>query len=257
VIRSSRTGVRVTLVPAGVVQVLLCRYDGPFGVPRAHVANRFRLVARRLILERSRAGKLAAELDGIPQAQSGVYGCPSGTAAAIVAYFRYGSGPLDPVRVELSGCMTATNGHVTRPAGIANTTVLDNLEALIHATPPRSGGHRTAGALTATIDGHLLLCGGPAPGRCFVTTIGGCAPPAGCSRSDRVVAIGSAGAIVAQQRLRFPWPNGRFRLRVPPGQYAVELLADGARIHDRVMQTKGATAHAGHTTTVVFLFNVS
>jgi hypothetical protein len=257
VIRSSRSGVNVTLVPAGVAQVLLCRYDGPFGAPRAHIANRFRLVARRLIVERARAGGLAAELDRIPQGQSGGYVCPSDTGAAIVAYFRYGSGPPDPVRVELSGCLTATNGHVTRQAGIGNATVLDNLEALIHATPPRSGRHGTAGARDATIHGHLLLCGGPAPGRCFVTTIGGCAPPEGCSRSDRVVAIGSAGAIVAQQRLRFPWPNGRFRVRVPPGQYAVELLADGARIHDRMMQTKGATAHAGHTATVVFQFNVS
>jgi hypothetical protein len=256
VIRSSRTGVSETLVPAGVVQVLLCRYDGPFGAPRAHIATRFRLVARRLIVERARAGKLAAEFDRIPQGQSGGYVCPSDTAAAIVAYFRYGSGPPDEVKLELNGCMTATNGHVTREAAIGNATVLDNLEALIHATPPRSGGDRTAGARNATIDGHPLLCGAPAPGRCFVTTIGGCAPPAGCSPSDRVVAIGSAGAIVAQRRLRFPWPDGRFRLRVPPGQYAVELLADGARIHDRVMQTKGATAHAGRTTTVVFLFNV-
>ena len=256
VIRSSRTGASVTLVPAGVVQVLLCRYDGPFGGPRPHIANRFRLVARRLVVDRARAAKLAAELDRIPQGPSGEYVCPSAIGAAIVAYFGYASGPPAPVTVELSGCMTATNGHVTRDAGIGDATVLDRLEALIHAAPVRSGGNRTGGARNATIDGHLLLCGGPAPGRCFVTTIGGCAPPDGCSRSDRVVAIGTAGAVVAQQRLCFPWPNGRFRLRVPPGQYAVELLADGARIHGRVMQTKGATARAGHTTTVVFLFNI-
>ena len=253
-IRSSRTGASATLVPAGAVRVLLCRYDGPFGGPRAHVANRFRLVARRLIVDRVRAGKLGAMLDRIPRASYGYASCPN-SGAAIIAFFRYASGPGDPVRVNLTGCMTATNGQMISDAGIGEAPVLDELEALIHGAPARSGGGTGSGG-TATIDGHLLLCGGPAPGRCFVTTIGGCAPPDGCSRSDRVVAIGTAGAIVAQQRLRFPWPNGRFRLRVPPGQYAVELLADGPRIHDRVMETKGATARAGHTTTVVFPFNI-
>jgi hypothetical protein len=154
-----------------------------------------------------------------------------------------------------TGPIIQANGQVISNAGIGEAPVPDELEALIHAEAAGSGGGTRSGD-TATIDGHLLLCGGPAPGRCFVTTIGGCGPPDGCSRSDRVVAIGTAGAIVAQQRLRFPWPNGRFRLRVPAGQYAVELLADGPRIHDRVMETKGATARAGHTTTVVFLFSI-
>ncbi len=113
-----------------------------------------------------------------------------------------------------------------------------------------------AGAADATIAGYLWLCGGPAPGRCFRSTIGSCGPPLGCSRTDRVVAIGAAGLIVAQQRLRFPWPDGRFRLIVPAGRYAVELLADGPRIHDFLVQTIGVTVRAGQRANAIFRFDV-
>lgn len=244
------------LVPPGTDQVLLCRYDGPFGGPSAHVTQRFRLIARQVILDHGHATQLAAELDRLPEVPSGgLVGCAKRTAT-IVAFFRYATGPVDPVSVDLAGCMTATNGDVTREAGIGDATILNKLEALIHAEPTRSPGSQTGSATMATIAGYVWLCGGPAPGRCFASTIGGCAPPDGCSRSDRVVAIDSAGEIVAEQRLRFPYPNGRFRLLVPPGQYAVELLADGPRIHDQLMQTQGATARARHSTKVVFTFDI-
>jgi len=240
-------------VPPGTDQVLLCRYDGPFGGPGAHIAQRFRLVAGRLIVDRVQAAALADTLNRLPRAPGGV-DCGRQGNAAIVAFFHYPSGTDDPVLVNLTGCMTATNGHLTGVAGVGDGSILDKLEALVHAEP--TSGSPTQGAPTATIAGHLWLCGGPAPGRCFASTIGGCAPPDGCSRSDRVVAVDTAGEIVAEQRLRYPYPDGRFRLHVPAGQYAVELLADGPRIHDRVMQIQGTTARAGHTTTVAFTFNI-
>ncbi len=254
--RGSDSNATWKLVPAGTGQVLLCRYDGPFGARNARIADRFRLVGRRLVDSHSYAAELAAELNRLPLVPGGgTAGCPE-RVAAIVAFFRYPAGPADPVRVELAGCMTVSNGVLTSEAGNGGATILDALEELVHATPVTSSGFSSGGARTATIAGQLRLCGGPAPGRCFSSTVGGCAPPDGCSRSDRVVAIDTAGAIVAEQRLRFPYPDGKFRLQVSPGQYAVELLADGPRIHDRVMQTRGATARARHTARVIFTFDV-
>jgi hypothetical protein len=45
-------------------------------------------------------------------------------------------------------------------------------------------------------------------------------------------------------------------LHVRPGDYAVELLADGTRVHDRLLQTTGATARSRDTTTINFHFDV-
>jgi hypothetical protein len=250
-LRSSRSGADVTLVPSGTDQVLLCRYDGPFGGPDARVVPRFRLVAERLMVSRDRAGPLAEDLDRLQRSPGGAAGECGKQGAAIIAFFHYPSGTDDPVSVNPTACMTATNGQLTSEAGAGDGSILDKLEALIHAKAARSSGSRTA-----TIAGYLWLCGGGAPGRCFASTIGGCAPPDGCSRSDRVVAVDTAGQMVAEQRLRYPYPDGRFRLQVRPGQYAVELLADGPRIHDRVIQTQGATARARHTTKIVFTFDI-
>jgi hypothetical protein len=241
------------LVPAGVVQVLLCRYDGPFGDPHTYVAQRFRLVAGRTIADRASAGALAAQLDRLPAVPSGGFSCPGNGGAAIIGVFRLESGSQDTVRVNLTGCMTATNGSVVREAGLGDGGMLDTLEALLHAEPANPLSLRT-GSGPATIDGHILLCGGPAPGRCFITSIGGCAPPDGCSESDRVIVIATSGEIVAEQHLASA--HGSFRLHVAPGQYAVELLADGPRIHDRVLGTEGVTARAAATSTAIFQFAI-
>jgi hypothetical protein len=248
-VSSARVGASAALVPAGATQVVLCRYDGPFGGPASSLTQRFRLVAT-LTLNGPRARSLAAGLDRLPTMPPG---CRGGSGAAVVGFFRYPAGSPDPVRINLGGCGTATNGHVMRSANLNGEPFLDKLEALIH---PRPADPRALGAPDATIAGYLWLCGGPAPGRCFRSTIGSCSPPLGCSRTDRVVAIGTSGLIVAQQRLRFPWPDGRFRLLVPAGRYAVELLADGARIHDCLVQTIGVSAHAGRAAKVVFVFDV-
>jgi hypothetical protein len=251
VIGSGRIGARVALVPTGARRVLLCRYDGPFGGSGIHLSHRFRLIAGRVIDDPRRVSSLAAELNRLPTI-SGAYACPNDTGAEIVAFFRYGSGPDDPVKVDVTGCMLATNGYIVRAAGLNGATLVDELEALIHATESRSGRQR--GARDAIIDGYVRLCGGPAPGRCFAGSIGGCAPSGGCARSDRVVVIDTGGEQIAQQKLSPA--HSRFRLRVRPGNYAVELLADGKRVHDRLLQTQGATARTGHPTTVMFHFDV-
>lgn len=248
---SSRIGARAAPVSAGAQRVLLCRYDGPFGGSGIGPANRFRVIARRAIDDPRRVSSLASELNRLPR-MTGAYACPSDTGAAVVAFFGYGSGPVDPVKVDMTGCMIATNGHIVATAGLNGPTILDELEALIHATP--SSSPRSGGARDAIIDGYVRLCGGPAPGRCFISSIGGCTPAEGCSRSDRVVLIETTGEQVAQEKL--PPAHGRFRLRVPTGDYAVELLADGGRVHDRLLQTQGAAARAGRTTTVIFNFDV-
>jgi hypothetical protein len=50
--------------------------------------------------------------------------------------------------------------------------------------------------------------------------------------------------------------HARFRLNVSPGDHTIELLADGKHVHGQVPQTKHVQARAGHTSAVVFLFNV-
>jgi hypothetical protein len=56
-----------------------------------------------------------------------VFSCPMDDGSEILALFEYGSGPADPVTVDLTGCSIATNGRVTRMAGAA---IVSQLEAL-------------------------------------------------------------------------------------------------------------------------------
>jgi hypothetical protein len=158
------------------------------------------------------------------------------------------------VRIGLD-CGLVTNGHVIDTASLDGHAILGKLEALIHANPAGPGTtQRQGGAGEATIAGNITLCGGP-NGGCFVANFGGCAPPNGCSRADRVVAINTRGVIVAEEYLPLK-RKPRFRLRVTPGQYAIELLSDGARVHDALLQTRGATAHIGQPAKVIFVLNI-
>jgi hypothetical protein len=45
-------------------------------------------------------------------------------------------------------------------------------------------------------------------------------------------------------------------LHVPPGAYALELLADGRHVHSMLVQSKTVTAAAGRTATADFRFDV-
>lgn len=248
-IRSSRPGAAANLAPKGAETLLLCRYDGPLGSPGTRLKNRFRLVASRWLSDRLKVAALTAALDRLPRAK-GSDACPSETGAAIIGFFGYRSGPTSPVRVDLTGCVIATNGHVFRLAGLNRTTLVDALEALVHAGP----SHTAPNGASALITGEVRVCGGPAPGGCFVSTVGGCTAGQGCADSDRVIAIDDAGEVAAEQSLSPR--HARFQLRVSPGNYVVELLADGRRVHDRLMQAVGATARARHRTRIVFRFDV-
>jgi hypothetical protein len=245
---SSRPGAHRNLVPGRPETLLLCRYDGPLGSPSAPRPPAFPLVAQLLITNRSRISALAREFNRLPK-MMGAFACPLDSGAAIIARFGYSTGPNDPVRLDLGGCLMASNGRTVRGAGLNGSTILEELEALVHA---RAASSRRA--RTARISGSIRLCGGPAPGRCFASTVGGCTPGEGCATSDRVVAIDAAGRQAAAQRLRRG--NGRFSLHVAPGRYVVELLADGKHVHGRLMQARGATVRAGKTTRVVFSFDV-
>lgn len=105
---------------------------------------------------------------------------------------------------------------------------------------------------SATVAGYVQLCGGPAPARCFIETIGFCKAPEGCVTSDRVTAISERGRPVATQRLH----HARFRLHLAPGRYTIELIGDGKHLHGRVMQRKTVIARSHRTTVVGFFFAV-
>jgi hypothetical protein len=104
----------------------------------------------------------------------------------------------------------------------------------------------------AILEGYVRLCGGPAPGRCFIETLGICRSPDGCVTSDRVLVIDAQGRRVAQQKLH----HARFHMRLSRGTYTVELLGDGKRVHGRVIQRKRVTAPPHHTTVVTFFFAI-
>ena len=111
---STRPGATRELVPRGAREVLLCRYSGSsHGVgPRTPA---FRLQARAVVESAATVAGMATELDSLPRITAPI-ACPAGFGTAIVAHFRCATGPEDPVTVALDGCITASNGHVSRVA---------------------------------------------------------------------------------------------------------------------------------------------
>jgi len=109
---SARTGAGGALVAGRPSAVLLCRYRG---VNPSSTA--FRLAARRLVTAPAAVGSLRSALDALTPTHRALP-CPLATGAAVIAWFRYRSGPPDPVAIGLDGCMNVTNGHVHRVAGV-------------------------------------------------------------------------------------------------------------------------------------------
>jgi hypothetical protein len=105
----------------------------------------------------------------------------------------------------------------------------------------------------STITGYVRLCGGPAPGRCFVATFGVCQAPVGCVTTDRVAVLDADGRQVAAQRLH----HARFHVRVRPGRYTVELIGDGRRVHRQVMQRRHVSVRPGGQAVARFFFAVA
>jgi hypothetical protein len=67
-----------------------------------------------------------------------------------------------------------------------------------------------------------------------------------------VAAVNASGRRVATQRL----DHGRFKLRLVPGRYTIELLGGGKRVRGQVMARKKVWATAHRVTAVHFDFNV-
>jgi hypothetical protein len=104
----------------------------------------------------------------------------------------------------------------------------------------------------AVVSGYVQRCGGPAPGRCFVSTLTVCQTPKRCVRTDRVEVLDARGRRVAVTNLK----HARFSFRLTPGDYTIELLGDGEHIHGRVLQRRHVTARAHRVATVRFRFAV-
>jgi hypothetical protein len=105
---------------------------------------------------------------------------------------------------------------------------------------------------SAVVSGSVQICGGPARRRCRIETFRVCQAARRCFISDRVAAVDSRGRRRAIQRIT----HGRFRLRLAPGRYTIELLGDGKRVHAKVIRRKRITARANQTLTVRFRFLV-
>jgi hypothetical protein len=226
------------LVPSGASSVLVCSYSGlvePHAV--SYTGPPHRLIGDGLVIDHQTVGRLGSGLDAIPPTSPNeAFSCPADFGNQLVAYFRYPAGVDDPVTIGLSGCQMITNGHVRRLG--RDAAVINELAA--EARP-------------AIVRGRILVCGGPAPGRCFTETIGGCGPSAGsCSTSDRVAVITPGRRRLVAVRLS----HARFSVEVPGGSYRLRLLADGRRVYGKVLQTRRATASAGRTTSVTFRFDV-
>jgi hypothetical protein len=134
------------------------------------------------------------------------------------------------------------------PAGAAAAVVI----AFVVVGPVSRSQSRSVPSRSAIITGYVRLCGGPAPGRCFIATFGVCQAPVGCVTTDRVAVLNPDGRQVTAQRLH----HARFHLRVRPGRYTVELIGDGKRVHHQVMQRRHLSVLAGGKAVARFFFAV-
>lgn len=92
------------LVPNAADQVLLCRYGPP---------ARSRLLAHRLTTSATTVSSLTHMLDRLPATRP-IRRCPANAGQTTIAFFRYPSADDVPVRIDLTGCPAASNGHLGR-----------------------------------------------------------------------------------------------------------------------------------------------
>jgi len=222
-----RTGVRKTLVPTGAASLTICRYNGmnatsstpQFGLLGIGVTDRSTILRR-----------LTRELDAIKPAR-GVYSCPFDDDSEDVMTFGYASAPSVVVTVDTGGCNEITNGHVKR-LGL-DKPVVGQIAALVKPVK---------GLSWATVVGHIRLCGGPAPGRCWTSG----------SLVGQVVADNSSNLWVAMSQQH----KGRFRFTIAtPGRYTFRAMGTGKQTN-AVLAKTSATVRAGATTNVVLTIPV-
>ena len=233
-----RRGADRSLVPKGAVSLIVCSYNGmnatratpQFALSGIGDTDRLRTLAR-----------ITEELDAIHRATPDAsYHCPNDDATKAILYFGYRSGPGDVVTVGLRGCNAVTNmakqtARVPDPAPTPQylalgAPVISQITAL--AKP-------VEGLKWATVVGHLRLCGGPAPGRCYIESY---------DSDDRVVVHALGDPWIAMAQI----VHGRFRFRVAgSGTYTFGFYAGNTLVKQR-----RARVTAGRTTTVVFLIPI-
>ena len=227
---SIRTGARKVLVPHGAISLTVCRYNGMNandGVPQ------FGLLGVGETADRATIDQLTDELDAL-KSERGVINCPMDDSSQDVAYFDYASGPSIVVTAGTNGCNDITNGHIHR-LGLGKPLV-SQLSAIAKPIDTFKW---------ATVVGHIQLCGGPAPGRCWFQK-------QTYPYASRAVATNSNGLWVAMAQLT----HNRFRFTIAtPGRYSFELMGSGKHINTVISRTR-ATVRAGATTTVVFTIPV-
>lgn len=117
---------RKILVPSGAQMVLLCRYAGSGNLGR-----------ERWLSKPTSVESLIRAFDQLQAAPSGPHGCFFDNGASMLAYFAYGQEPQVPLRIGLSGCTEAYNGHPGLGAFVLTPSLVRRLKAL---TAIQSGG---------------------------------------------------------------------------------------------------------------------
>jgi hypothetical protein len=100
------------LAPPGAASIRLCRYGGLNDRPRLRLAYQALLRKPKLV------SHLTREFDALPSWPGGPtpHSCPSDDGSQILAIVRYAAGQTVTIATRLRGCLTVTNGSVTRTA---------------------------------------------------------------------------------------------------------------------------------------------
>jgi hypothetical protein len=190
-------------------------------------APQFGLTGTGVSYDQRLLGRITAQLDAL-KPRTGGYNCPDDQQSDDVVTFGYTSGAPVVLTVDTGGCQEIDNGKLQRLA--LGDAIVKRLTSL--ASP-------VLGIEWPSIEGHLRLCGGPAPSRCFVENYQG---------GDRVVVSRPGGSWIAMAQIR----RGRFRLEVAsPGSYTVALYTGNKLVKKQV-----AELAAGKTTKVVYPISI-
>ncbi len=214
---SHRRGSRHHLVPPGATTLTLCSYNG---MNATRKLPQWGLKAIGVSSNAKTITALVRKLDAL-KPQSGVFSCPMDDGTEIIAGFGYNSAPGNPVTVNVSGCESADNGHISRMILASNLVTL-----MRRLTKPVTRPY-------ATIRGSIV----------------GCTP-----RHYRPVNCSHPGAVIAFQHNRLigsaePY-HGYFRLKLAiAGGVTIALQGEGQQVNTRVTVLRSRVT-LGRTTSV-------
>jgi hypothetical protein len=245
---SQRPAAATSLVPDGASALIVCEFNF-IGYPGAGAHNA--LIGTGTSTDTATVTGIEDQLDALSEGPNYPIACPADAGQAYVAYFEYPSGVDDPVRLQLGGCDQVSNGPVTRLA--IGAPVVEQITGLVKPTSTTPTTPLPLGpgpVVFSWIAGALQVCGGPAPGGCHVESFSSCGP-GGCVHADRARIL-QGGKTIDTVRLK----QGRFKVTVSPGRYAVQLLGDGRHVHGKVLQRKTVVAKKYATAHVTFTIAV-